>query len=319
MDKIFEQIGLIGIVPVITIERADDAVPLAKALIDGGIPCAEVTFRTDAAKEAIGRISKAGLKLHVGAGTVQSVEQVKSAVDSGADFIVSPGLSRKVVEYCVLSRIPVMPGAATPTEFEAAMEYGLEVLKFFPAESSGGAEYLRSIHAPYKKMKFVPTGGIDESSLVSYLKVPGVLACGGSWMVKSDLINAGKFDEIKNLSAKAMKTLLGFKLQHLGINTPDAEKAKTTASFLADLLQLEMRDTPGSIFLGSEFEILKSKLYAEHGHFAIGTNFIDRAISYLDRKGIHTKPETRSEKNGKLATIYLDVDISGFAVHLFQL
>ncbi len=319
MDTIFEEIGLLGIVPVITIERADDAVPLARALVSGGIPCAEVTFRTDAAKEAIGRIAKSGLKVVIGSGTVQSVDQARIAIEAGAHFIISPGLNRKVVEYCLQSKVPVMPGAATPTEFEAAMEYGLEVLKFFPADASGGVPYLRSIHAPYKKLKFVPTGGIDETSLVSYLKVPGVIACGGSWMVRHDLIAAGKFDEIKALSAKAVKTMLGFKLQHIGINTPNAEKAGESAALLGDLLQLEKRDTPGSVFLGSEFEILKSKLYAEHGHIAIGTNFIERAIAYFERKGIRTKPETRSEKDGRLATVYLDLEISGFAVHLFQL
>ncbi len=319
MDKIFEEIGLIGIIPVITIERADDAVPLAKALIDGGIPCVEVTFRTDAAKEAISRIAKSGLKLVIGAGTVQSIEQAKAAVDSGANFIITPGLNRKVVEYCLQSKIPVMPGAATPTEFEAAMDYGLEVLKFFPAEASGGVPYLRSVHGPYKNLKFVPTGGIEEASLVSYLDVPGVIACGGSWMVRSDLIAERKFEEIKNLSSNAVKTMLGFSLRHVGINTPNAEKAKQTAGTLGELLLLEARDTPGSIFLGTEFEILKSKLYAEHGHIAIGTNFIERAIAYFERKGIRLKPETRAEKDGRLSTVYLDLDISGFAVHLFQL
>lgn len=319
MEKIFEQIGLIGIIPVLTLHRADDAVPLAQALVAGGLPCAEVTFRTDAARDAVARISKAGLPLLIGAGTVQSVQQVKEAVDCGAQFIVSPGLNQNVVEYCIKAKIPVMPGAVTPTEFERAMDFGLEVLKFFPAESSGGAAYLEAINAPYKKLKFVPTGGIDESSLLSYLKLPGVLACGGSWMVKSDLIENKKFDEVQRLTAKAVKTMLGLKLQHIGINSPNEGEAKKRATFLADLLQFDTRDTPGSIFIGSEFEILKSKSYAEHGHVAIGTHSIERAIAYLDRKGIRTKPETRSEKNGRLATIYLDIDVGGFAVHLIQL
>jgi 2-dehydro-3-deoxyphosphogluconate aldolase / (4S)-4-hydroxy-2-oxoglutarate aldolase len=318
MDKVFERIGLIGIIPVVTMHRADAAVPLANALVNGGLPCVEVTFRTDAAKEAISQISKAGLPLLIGAGTVQSVNQVKEAVDCGAQFIVSPGLNQNVVEYCVQAKIPIMPGASTPTEFEQAMNYGLEVLKFFPAEASGGVGYLEAISAPYKKVRFVPTGGIDETNLLSYLKLPGVLACGGSWMVRADLIANRKVDEIQMLSAKAVKTMLGLRLKHIGINSPNAEVARTTAAFLGDLLQFEQRDTPGSIFLGSEFEILKSPLYGEHGHIAIGTNFIERAIAYLDRKGIRTKPETRFEKDGKFATVYLDVDIGGFAVHLIQ-
>lgn len=319
MDKVFEQIRLIGIVPVLTIADVDDALPLAKALVEGGLPCVEVTFRTGVAKDAIARIGKSGLPLLMGAGTVQTVQQIKEAVDCGAQFIVSPGLNQKVVEYCLKEKIPVLPGAITPTEFEKAMEYGLEVLKFFPADQSGGVRYLEAIGGPYKSLKFVPTGGIDEATLVSYLGLPGVIACGGSWMVKPDLIAAKKFDEVQRLATKAVKTMLGLRLQHIGINSPDEEEAKNRAMFLADLMQLEVRDTPGSFFLGAEFEVLKSKLYGEHGHFAIATHSIDRAVAYLQRKGIKTKPETRSERDGRIATIYLDIDIGGFAVHLLQL
>lgn len=319
MDKVFEQIGLIGIVPVVTIHHAEDAVPLAKSLVNSGLPCVEVTFRTDAAKEAISRISKAAIPMLIGAGTVQSVDQVKEAVDCGARFIVSPGLNQKVVEYCVHAAIPVIPGAATPTEFEQAMGFGLEVLKFFPAEASGGVEFLEAVSAPYKKIKFVPTGGIDESNLVSYLRLPGVLACGGSWMVKADLIANHRFDEIQILSAKAVKTMLGFRLRHVGINSDNSTEAQKTAAFVAELFQEDKKDGATSIFIGTEFEVLKSKFLGDHGHIAIGTNSIDRAIAYFDRKGIKTKPETRSEKNGKLATIYLDISIGGFAVHLVQI
>jgi len=318
MEKVFEEVRLIGIVPVLTIHNADDAVPLVNALIEGGLPCVEITFRTEAAKEAMARISKAGLPVLMGAGTVQSVDQVKQATDCGATFIVSAGLNQRVVEYCLKGKIPVMPGAVTPSEFEQALEYGLEVLKFFPAEPSGGAAYLEAIGAPYRKLRFVPTGGIDESNLLSYLNLPGVIACGGSWMVKADLVTGKKFDEVQRITAKAVKTVLGLKLQHLGINSPNEDEAKKRAKFLSDLFQCDMRDTQGSVFVGSEFEVLKSPLYAEHGHFAIGTHSIERAIAYFERKGIRTKPETRSEKDGKLATIYLDFTVGGFAVHLIQ-
>jgi 2-dehydro-3-deoxyphosphogluconate aldolase/(4S)-4-hydroxy-2-oxoglutarate aldolase len=319
MDKVFEQIGSIGIVPVLTIHHAEDAVPLAKALVDGGLPCVEVTFRTEAAKESLLNISKAQIPILIGAGTVQSVDQAKQAVDCGARFIVTPGLNPKVVEHCLLANVPVIPGTATPTEFEQAMGLGLEVLKFFPAQASGGVEYLESISAPYKKVKFIPTGGIDESNLVSYMKLPSVLACGGSWMVKADLIADHRFDEIRLLSAKAVKTMLGFKLRHVGINSDSSKDAQTTASQLAALFQLELMDGTSSIFLGTEFEVLKSKYLGDHGHIAIGTNSIERAIAYFERKGIKTKPDTRSERDGKLATIYLDLNIGGFAVHLIQL
>ena len=319
MDKVFEQIGLVGIVPVLTINHAADALPLAKALVNGGLPCVEVTFRTEAARESLSLISKSGIPILIGAGTIQSVDQVKQAVDSGAQFIVSPGLNVKVVEYCLKTKIPVIPGAATPTEFEQAMEFGLEVLKFFPAEASGGVAYLEAVSAPYKKVKFIPTGGIDESNLVSYLKLPGVLACGGSWMVKSDLIADHRFDEIQTLAAKAVKTMLGFKLRHIGINCGNSKEAQATASVIADMFQLEQKDNATSIFVGTEFELLKSKYFGDHGHIAIGTNSIERAIAYFDKKGIKTKPDTRSERDGKLATIYLDITLGGFAVHLVQL
>jgi 2-dehydro-3-deoxyphosphogluconate aldolase / (4S)-4-hydroxy-2-oxoglutarate aldolase len=318
MDKVFEEIGLIGIVPVLTVHHADDAVPLARALVDGGLPCAEVTFRTDDAGEAIARVSKAGLSILVGAGTVQSVEQVKQAIDCGARFIVSPGLNQKVVEFCLQAKIPVIPGVATPTECEQAMDYGLEVLKFFPAEANGGVAFLEAISAPYRKVKFIPTGGIDESTVVSYLKLPGVLACGGSWMVKTDLITNHRFDEIQMLCAKAVKTMLGLTLRHIGINSENASEAQKTAALVADVLQLEKKEGATSIFIGTEFEVLKSRYLGQHGHIAIATNSVERAIAYFERKGIKTKPETRSEKDGRVSTIYLEVDIGGFAVHLIQ-
>lgn len=319
MDNVFDRLGLCGIVPVLTVDDARDSQPLAEALLSGGIPCVEVTFRTDAAREAISAMVKSVPGILVGGGTVQSVDQVKSATDSGARFIVSPGLNRKVVEYCIEKHIPVIPGVVTPTEIEEAMEYQLDVLKFFPAEAGGGVPFLQSISAPYKKIKFIPTGGIDESNLLSYLRLPGVLACGGSWMVNKGLIAEKKFDEIRKLSAKAVKTMLGLKLQHVGIHARSADDAGKIAAFLAESLQFDTNDTPGSIFIGSQFEILKTKGIGDHGHFAIGTNFIERAVDYFSRRGVRTRPETRAEKNGKLATVYLDLDIAGFAVHLIQI
>ncbi len=205
MNKILEQVSSAGIIPVIAIDNAQDAEPLASALIEGGLPCAEVTFRTAAAKESIARIAKAFPAMHLGAGTVLTVDQVKAAIDSGAKYIVSPGINPKTVEYCVSQNIPVTPGIATPTEIEMALELGLDVVKFFPAEPLGGILYLKAISAPYKGLKFIPTGGIDESNLLSYLKLPNVIACGGSWMVKAELINGKQFGEIKRLTEQAVK------------------------------------------------------------------------------------------------------------------
>ncbi|HCV43350.1 MAG TPA: 2-dehydro-3-deoxyphosphogluconate aldolase [Bacteroidetes bacterium] len=318
MHKVFEEIGLLGIVPVIAIESANDAEPLARALIDGGLPCAEVTFRTKAAKEAMARIAKTYPAMLMGAGTVLNVDQVKAAMESGAKFIVSPGLNPKVVEYCLQNNIPITPGVATPTEIGLAIEMGLDVVKFFPAEASGGLEYLKAVGAPFKGIHFIPTGGIDATNLLTYLKFSRVLACGGSWMVKSDLISNKRFDEIKKLTSEAIGTMLGFTLRHVGINNVDESEAIGGASLLARLLQLPVKDGTSSIFVGQQFEFLKRQYLGKHGHIAIGTNFIERAIVYLAKQGMAIKPQTRTEKEGKLATVYLDVEISGFAVHLVQ-
>ena len=204
MNKIFDEIGAYKIIPVIVIDDSANAIPLANALIEAELPVAEVTFRTKAAKESIKLIAKTFPDLLLGAGTVLTIDQVKDAVDSGAKFIVSPGLNPKVVEYCVENNIPITPGIATPSEIERALEYNLDVVKFFPAEALGGLNYLKAISAPYGNLRFIPTGGIDEKNLLSYLQFPKVLACGGSWMVKSELISNKKFDEIKKLSSSAL-------------------------------------------------------------------------------------------------------------------
>lgn len=205
MNRILEEIESYGIVPVIVIDDAENAIPLSQALIEGGLPVAEVTFRTKAAQESIQRIVKTFPEMLIGAGTVLSVEQVKSAVDSGAKYIISPGLNPKVVEYCASNGIPITPGIATPSEIERALELNLEVVKYFPAEALGGLNYLKAISAPYGNLRFIPTGGIDEKNLLTYLQFPKVLACGGSWMVKSELISNKKFNEIKILSIEALR------------------------------------------------------------------------------------------------------------------
>lgn len=205
MNEIHELLGRIKVIPVVVIDDAENAEPLAHALIEGGLPTMEVTFRTGAARSALERIARMNSPILPGAGTVLSVDQAKAAVDSGARYIVSPGLSRSVVEYCLTNGIAVIPGVVTPTELGSAVEMGIDVVKFFPAEASGGVNYLKALSAPFKQATFVPTGGIDAANLLSYLKLPYVLACGGSWMVKSDLIAGRKFDEIRSMTAEAVR------------------------------------------------------------------------------------------------------------------
>ena len=197
------KIGQMGIVPVVVLNDVKNAVPLAQSLINGGLPCAEVTFRTEAAQQSIAEISKNFPQMFVGAGTVLTIEQVDRAVDAGAKFIVSPGFNPKVVEYCIKKGYPVTPGIMTPTELEMALEFGLDVVKFFPAENAGGLKMIKAMAAPYTKMKFMPTGGINPQNVREYLQCDKILACGGSWMVKGDLINSGNFAEIEKLTKEA--------------------------------------------------------------------------------------------------------------------
>ena len=193
------------VVPVVTVENGDQAVQLAVALEAGGLPLMEVTFRSDAAAEAIKRVTAEHSEMTVGAGTVLSVAQVEAAMEAGAEFIVAPGFNPTVVDYCLDHKIPVTPGIATPSELEWALERGITVLKFFPAEQSGGVGYLKAMSAPYRGVKFMPTGGITPGNLSSYLSLPSVVACGGTWMVKLDMIRAGEFDRITRLTAEAVE------------------------------------------------------------------------------------------------------------------
>jgi 2-dehydro-3-deoxyphosphogluconate aldolase/(4S)-4-hydroxy-2-oxoglutarate aldolase len=207
MTDLLEKLGRLGIVPVVKIERAEDAVELGRALLAGGLPCAEITFRTAAAEEAIRRISSNLPEVIVGAGTVLSVDQASKAISAGARFIVSPGFNQKVVDWCLQNEIPVTPGVMTPTEIDMALDRGLSILKFFPAEAIGGIAVLKAISAPYGGVKFIPTGGINKNNLADYLALPSVHCCGGSWLVKANLISAGKFDEITHLAREAMSVV----------------------------------------------------------------------------------------------------------------
>ena len=318
MNKILEKIGELGIVPVVKIEKAEDALPLGRALIDGGLPIAEITFRTSAAEESIKTLTRELPNLLVGAGTVLTVEQAKKAVYAGAQFIVSPGFNPKVVDYCIENDIPVTPGINNPTQIEMALERGIKVVKFFPAEASGGLSLLKSMSAPYSGIKFIPTGGINQNNLCSYLSENKVLACGGSWMVKPELISSGNFDDITRLTREAVSIILGFEFAHLGINEENKDKALNSANQLSHLFYFSLKEGATSVFAGSGFEVMKKRFLGKQGHIAIATNDIHRAIAYLKTKGISILPETAKEDKGKLKAVYIDQEISGFAIHLLQ-
>lgn len=316
--QIMDKLSLAGLVPVIKVEDASDAVPLCRALKDGGLPVAEITFRTAAAEAAIRNVHEALPDVMLGAGTVLTVEQVKKAVSAGAAYIVSPGLNPAVVGYCVENGIPVLPGCATPSDVEAALSFGLDTVKFFPAEAAGGIGFIKAISAPYAGMKFVPTGGISEKNLMDYLSFNKVSAVGGSWMVPGDAVKSKDWNKITSLTRQAVKVMLGLELKHIGINSQSPEKAMKDAEMFCLLTGLTLKDAEASVFAGSEFEFVKHPFRGTNGHIALGANDIARAKWHLETRGFAFDEESSVVKDGKLSSIYLKDEITGFAVHLLQ-
>ena len=317
---VLKTIENIGVIPVVKIDDANKAVPLAEALIKGGLAAAEVTFRTAAAEQAIGDMVKQFPEMMVGAGTVLTIEQAEKAKNAGAKFIVSPGFNPKIVKWCIDNNIPVVPGCSTPSEIEAALELGLNVVKFFPAEQSGGLAKIKAMAGPYTSVRFMPTGGIDLSNLASYLKNKKIVACGGSFMVKADLINNDKWDEITAITKETVNTMLGFKIVHIGINSDTSDAAYRTGDMFKKALNCDItKDGAASIFVGDSIEIMKSAGKGKNGHIALGTNSVDRAVYHLSLKGISFDDESaKYNDDGTMKFIYMNDDFGGFKIHLIE-
>ncbi len=317
---LMQQISNIGIVPVIKINDASKAVPLAKALIDGGLPVAEITFRTDAAEEAIRLVSEAFPEMIVGAGTVLTIEQAERAKNAGAKFIVSPGFNPKVVKWCVDNDILATPGCTSPSEIEQALELGLKVVKFFPAEQSGGLEKIKALSAPYGNLKFMPTGGIGLNNIVEYMMNKKIVACGGSFMVKEDLINNDEWDKITKLTKDAVDIMLGLEVVHIGINNENEAAAKATGALLSQIVGKAVeRESEKGLFVGPQFEVMKSMGRGTHGHIAVGTTNVERAIYHLGKRGIEFDESTATfNADGSRKFIYLKDEVAGFAIHLLE-
>lgn len=320
MSDMMKELYSIGLIPVIKIENADDAVPLAKALIDGGLPAAEITFRTPCAAEAIKRITDAYPEMLVGAGTVLTTEQVDAAIAAGSKFLVSPGLNPKVTSYALSKGVPMLPGCSNPSDIEAALELGLKTVKFFPAEAAGGLKMLKAMAAPYGQLTFMPTGGINANNLLDYLKFNKIVACGGSFMVADDLVRDKKWDEITALTKNAVKVMLGLEFVHMGINNENKEEAEKGAKLFNLLFGMPLRETSKSTFAGEQLELMHGKGPGTHGHIGIRTNFVDRAISYFTRMGFEFDESSivYDDKSGKPKFVYFKDEICGFAVHLVQ-
>ena len=305
------------------VER-ENLIPLAEAMYKGGIRLLEITYSADGSVSDEDTASNIKMlaehfegRMFIGAGTVLTTEQVDRAIAAGAQFIVSPGFNPVVVQYCIEKGIVITPGISSPSEIEQAIMFGLEVVKFFPAEASGGLAKIKAMAAPYTAMKFMPTGGINAKNINSYLDCDKILACGGSWMVKDTLINEGKFDEIEALTKEAVANMLGFKLAHLAINCEDEQKAKAVADMFTLCFNFSQREIPVSYFCTEEIEVMKFNGRGTMGHIAVKTNYMDKAVAYLERKGIALDYESAQyDEKGNMTFIYIKDEFGGFAVHL---
>lgn len=316
--EIFDRIEKYGVVPVIKIEDAAKAAPLAEALCAGELELAEVTFRTDCAAQAIAEMVRVRPDMLVGAGTVTTVEQVKAAVDAGAKFIVSPCYVEDVVVYCTQNDIPVIPGCITPSEVQQAVSHGLELVKFFPAGAFNGLEVINSLASVFPGVKFMPTGGVNAGNISEYLRNPHIAACGGTWIAPAGLIAGDRFDEIQKLARDAMFAVLNFSFAHVGINCDTADEGNANIFKLADMFDLILGDTPSSSYVGHEVEITKMpfKVRGPHGHLGYFADNLERVIFYFEKKGIEFDHANVKPYKGKAYVIYLKEYLAGFAIHI---
>ena len=317
MNDVLKSLSLTGIVPVVVLDDAKNAAPLADALMAGGIPCAEITLRTAAGLDSIAAIADK-LGVTVGAGSVITLQNCKDAIAAGARFIVSPGLNVKVVEHCLENSVAVLPGCVTPTELMQAMELGLDTVKFFPAGVYGGLAAMKALSGPFPEMKFVPTGGVNAANLGEFLAAPYVAAVGGSWLCAKDDIASGSFDKITALCREARQAALGYELAHIGINAPDSGASEAVCAEFAAAFGLPVKHGASSNFAGAGVEVMKSPYLGANGHIAIRTNNAVRAAADLEAKGFKLNPDSAKYKGGRLTAVYLKNEIGGFAVHLLQ-
>jgi 2-dehydro-3-deoxyphosphogluconate aldolase / (4S)-4-hydroxy-2-oxoglutarate aldolase len=318
--SVLEKIGNVGLVPVVVIDRAEDAEPAAKALLDAGLGVMEITMRTEAGMQAIRNVRGACSDMLVGAGTVLTLEKCQEAVAAGAQFIVSPGLNPTIVEWCVDNGVAVTPGCVTPTEIETALSYGIKTVKFFPADVYGGVNACKALYGPYKSagVKFIPTGGVSSDNLAEFADKPFIHAVGGGWLCKTSDINSHNFAAITETARRSIDILLGFEVAHVGINQDSEEDALAVANQFNRAFNLPVKPGSSSIFASSSIEITKSRFLGACGHLAVKTNSISRALYYLAQRGFEVDMETAKYKGDQMIAVYLKGEIGGFAVHLLQ-
>ena len=316
--EVMDRLSSAGVVPVVVLEDAAQAVPTARVLVAGGIDVMEITFRTAAARDSIAAVAKECPEMLVGAGTVITLEQCKTAVEAGAKFIVSPGYCEEVVAWCVENGVAVTPGCVTPTEIMQAMAHGLKVVKFFPANVYGGLNAMKSLAGPFGGIKFIPTGGVSGSNVGEYISAPFIHAVGGSWVCAKADIAAGNFEKITELCRQAREAILGFEVAHVGINCPSPEEAEAVCAQFEKAFGFATKKGNSSNFTTSSIEVLKSMYLGKNGHIAIRTNSMAVAVAELEKRGFQADMDSAKYKGDQMIAVYFKDEFGGFAVHLLQ-
>lgn len=306
-----------GIVPVVVLEDAKDAVPTARAMVAGGIDVMEITFRTAAAADSIKAVAQEVPEMLVGAGTVVNIEQCKLAVECGAKFIVSPGYDEEVVSWCCENGVAVCPGTVTPTEIMMALKHGLKVLKFFPANVYGGLSAIKALAGPFGGVKFIPTGGVNAQNVGEFISDSHIHAVGGSWVCPKADIAAGNFEKITQLCKDSRKALLGFELAHVGVNCADSSDCDQMSEAFNAVFGFEVKKGNSSNFASSGIELMKGCGKGSNGHIAIRTNKMAPAIAEMERRGFELDMDSVKDKDN-IKVLYLKDQIGGFALHLVQ-
>ena len=314
---VLKRMACAGIVPVVVLEDAKDAVPTAKAMVAGGIDVMEITFRTAAAADSIKAVAAEVPEMLVGAGTVVNLEQCKLAVECGAKFIVSPGYDEEVVAWCCDNGVAVCPGCVTPTEIMMALKHGLKVLKFFPANVYGGLSAIKALAGPFGGVKFIPTGGVNLQNVGEFIADSHIHAVGGSWACPKADIAAGNFDKITELCKESRKALLGFEVAHVGINCADASVCDQVCDAFAAAFDFGVKKGNSSNFASTGVEVMKTMFKGANGHIAIRTNKMTPAIAEMERRGLELDWDSVKDKEN-IKAVYFKNEFGGFAVHLLQ-
>lgn len=316
MNETLDMIQKIGILPVAAFDDAKNAIPLAEALSNGGIPCLEVSFCTDTAEESIRQISKQFPQMLIGAGNITTAEQTILAIHAGAKFIISPELSPAVINTCIKKDTPVIPRVSSPDDVKEAVSFGLGTVNFLPDGKADVFHQLNTLNSANDSITFLPTGIICEDDISSYLAFDSVLAC--SWLVNQELIKTGEFEKISALAAQTMQTMLGFELAHIGINLDSEAEADKTAGIFESMFHFPKRPGAGSVFAGTAIECMVPPFFGTKGHIGIATNSIGRARSYFERAGYHFNESSAKFINNQMIVIYFEEEVGGFAVHILQ-